>query len=103
MSFYSPYRWCVALNCKNSTLKTPEKLFITVPKDVSMRYVWLELAGRDPTKYSDKSHLYLCEDHFDVSTYIIKLFIMNFTSIDQSYHNIIKPVFEYFRLFLLHS
>lgn len=69
MSFHTPYRWCIVPNCKNTTLKTPEKLFNRVPNDFHMGNIWLELSGRDPSKLSTKSLLHLCEDHFNVSIY----------------------------------
>lgn len=65
---YTRYRWCVVSSCKNTSVKSPEKLFIQVPDDHKMRNVWLELAKRDPMTLSTKSRLYICEDHFNVST-----------------------------------
>ncbi|XP_063835196.1 uncharacterized protein LOC135084323 [Ostrinia nubilalis] len=60
------YRWCAVSSCKNTSVKTPEKLFIQVPNDLKMRNVWLEFAKRDPMSLSTKSRLYMCEDHFNL-------------------------------------
>ncbi|XP_014292004.1 zinc finger protein 558 [Halyomorpha halys] len=64
---YIPYRSCAVPNCKNTTIKTPQKLFIQVPKDVKTRNVWLKQARRDPKLLSSlNNRLYFCEDHFDL-------------------------------------
>nr|XP_049706943.1 uncharacterized protein LOC126056809 [Helicoverpa armigera] len=66
MSNYAPYRWCVVSECENTSVKTPDKLWIQVPVDINMRNTWLKVARRDPGLLSDKSRLYFCEDHFDL-------------------------------------
>lgn len=66
-SGYSPYHWCLVSECKNTSVKTPEKLWIQVPTDLKMRNRWLKLARRDPKSLSTKTKYYFCEDHFDVS------------------------------------
>ncbi|KAL0861404.1 hypothetical protein ABMA27_008948 [Loxostege sticticalis] len=38
------YKWCAVPQCTNTSLKTPNKVFIYVPNDKTMRYKWLTLA-----------------------------------------------------------
>lgn len=63
---YDTYHWCVVRECKNTSIKTPEKLWIKVPTNIKIRNTWLKLARRDPKSLSRKTQLYFCEDHFDV-------------------------------------
>ena len=79
MSNYAPYRWCVVSECENTSVKTPDKLWIQVPVDINMRNTWLKVARRDPGLLSDKSRLYFCEDHFDVSNCINITYLMKYT------------------------
>lgn len=65
------YKWCAVPQCVNTSIKTPNKLFIYVPRNKTMRNKWLNLARRDPTAISLNSPIYFCEDHFDVSFYLI--------------------------------
>ena len=44
MSNYAPYRWCVVSECENTSVKTPDKLWIQVPVDINMRNTWLKAA-----------------------------------------------------------
>lgn len=61
---------CVVPKYKSTTTKTSEKLFILVPMDIKIRKKWLNAMKRlDP--FGDKSKVYCCEDHFDVSTFTI--------------------------------
>lgn len=64
---YKRYHWCVVSSCKSTSISTPDKLFIKIPDDLTMRNVWLELIHKDPKSLSTKSRLHLCEDHFNVS------------------------------------
>ncbi|KAJ8929194.1 hypothetical protein NQ314_008358 [Rhamnusium bicolor] len=57
-------KWCFVPKCKNTTYKTPDKTFITVPRDAKRREKWFAAARRDIKKVSEKSTLYCCEDHF---------------------------------------
>ncbi|CAH2987965.1 unnamed protein product [Chilo suppressalis] len=64
MSDYAPYRWCAVPECKNTSKRTPDKLWMQVPNDnLNMRKAWLSLAGRDP---EEQTRLYFCEDHFNL-------------------------------------
>lgn len=65
------YKWCVVPACTNTSIKTPEKLFVCVPKNAKMRKKWLQLARRNPDDIADNSVVFFCEDHFDVSKHII--------------------------------
>jgi len=65
------YRWCAVPKCSNTSIKTPNKIFVHVPKVIKIRNMWLRLAKRDPVPLSPNSVLYFCEDHFDVSIYSI--------------------------------
>ncbi|XP_060801538.1 uncharacterized protein LOC106142105 [Amyelois transitella] len=60
------YKWCAVPLCKNTSKSTPDKLFVYVPNKKKLRYMWLRLARRDPTKVVTKSSIYFCEDHFDM-------------------------------------
>lgn len=64
------YKWCLVPGCTNTTIKTPEKLFVCVPKKPKVRKMWLKLAGRNPDSVVDDSTVFFCEDHFNVSKYI---------------------------------
>lgn len=68
------YKCCAVPQCKNTTVKTPEKLFIHVPRTKTMRRKWLQLARRDPALVSTQSKMYFCEDHFDVSLILFVTF-----------------------------
>lgn len=53
--------------CKSTSIKTPNKLFIFVPSKVEVRQKWLTLARRnDANCLSSISRMYFCEDHFDL-------------------------------------
>lgn len=59
-------KWCFVPKCKNTTYKTPDKTFITAPRDAKRREKWFAAARRDIKEVSEKSTLYCCEDHFKV-------------------------------------
>ncbi|XP_048000118.1 uncharacterized protein LOC125237175 isoform X1 [Leguminivora glycinivorella] len=60
------YKWCAVPQCTNSSLKTPDKVFVYVPNEKTMRFKWLTLARRDPKAINVDSSIYFCEDHFDL-------------------------------------
>ncbi|XP_065172135.1 uncharacterized protein [Atheta coriaria] len=60
------YKWCGVPHCGNTSKKTPNKLFVFVPQKKSIRDKWLELAKRDSFVIMATTHLYFCEDHFDL-------------------------------------
>ncbi|KAJ8985930.1 hypothetical protein NQ317_010687 [Molorchus minor] len=43
----SYYKYCLVPQCKSTTIKTPNKLFIYVPNNEQIRKKWLKLARRD--------------------------------------------------------
>lgn len=61
------YKTCAVSMCNNTTIRTPQKLFIPVPHKLIIRKQWLELAGRQPNEFNRTTSAYFCEDHFDVS------------------------------------
>lgn len=60
------YKCCVVPLCKNTSIKTPDKLFVYVPRKKTVRDKWLKLARREPASLSTNSTIYFCEDHFDL-------------------------------------
>ncbi|KAK5648111.1 hypothetical protein RI129_003003 [Pyrocoelia pectoralis] len=58
------YKWCFVPMCTNTTFTTPEKTFVTMPRDVKIRKMWFKAARRDYAKITS-SDFYCCEDHFD--------------------------------------
>lgn len=62
------YKCCAVPQCASTTIKTPEKIFIHVPRSGDGRKKWLQLARRDTALVAPKSKMYFCEDHFDVSS-----------------------------------
>ncbi|XP_029348046.1 uncharacterized protein LOC115034760 [Acyrthosiphon pisum] len=64
----SVYKYCFVPLCKNTSVSTPDKIFLNVPESKNLRRNWLKAARRDNKDVSDKSHLSCCEDHFDVRT-----------------------------------
>lgn len=78
MDVKRPYFWCIVPMCTNTSIKTPQKVFISVPKQPKERKLWLRAVRRDPKKVSATSSLYCCEDHFDVSPYTIALHFNEF-------------------------
>ncbi|KAL0840034.1 hypothetical protein ABMA28_015358 [Loxostege sticticalis] len=61
------YKWCAVPQCKNTSITTPNKVFVHVPYKKIIRDKWLKLARRNPNDVKTNSPLYFCEDHFDRS------------------------------------
>ncbi|KAJ8967677.1 hypothetical protein NQ317_009225 [Molorchus minor] len=62
----SYYKYCRVPQCKSTTIKTPNKLFIYVPNNEQIRKKWLKLARRDAVhSLLTNSIMYFCADHFD--------------------------------------
>lgn len=59
-------KYCVVPECRNTSRNAPEKVFISVPFDPATRKVWQKAMRRD-VFVSEKSHVYCCADHFNVS------------------------------------
>ncbi|KAK5641948.1 hypothetical protein RI129_010495 [Pyrocoelia pectoralis] len=66
------YKWCFVPMCTNTTFTSPEKTFLTMPRDVKIRKMWFKAARRDYSKITS-SDFYCCEDHFDVR-FVLKPF-----------------------------
>ncbi|KAL0859608.1 hypothetical protein ABMA27_010739 [Loxostege sticticalis] len=60
------YKWCAVPQCKNTSITTPNKVFVHVPYKKIIRDKWLKLARRNPNDVKTNSPLYFCEDHFDL-------------------------------------
>lgn len=62
------FKWCFVPSCTNTSINSPNKLFISVPKQYYRKLRWFQAAGRDMPK--SQSGFFCCEDHFDVGIYI---------------------------------
>ncbi|KAL3282239.1 hypothetical protein HHI36_005433 [Cryptolaemus montrouzieri] len=60
------YKYCAVPFCHNTTIKTPQKLFVYVPRQKEIRKEWFRLAGREDYKILISKNIYFCEDHFDM-------------------------------------
>lgn len=60
-------KWCFVPGCVSTTIKTPTKVFVSVPKEITKRKKWVATVGRDIKDVSSASTIYCCEDHFNVS------------------------------------
>ncbi|CAM1295768.1 Uncharacterised protein r2_g504 [Pycnogonum litorale] len=60
----SVYKYCFVLGCTNSSIKTPGKVFLTVPLDRKRREQW-NTDARRKHHVDDNGGRYCCEDHFD--------------------------------------
>ena len=70
MSSRKPYKYCIVPCCTSSTTNTPEKVFLSVPKDPVKRKAWVNAMKRDERDnkhLSSTSTVYCCEDHFVIS------------------------------------
>ncbi|XP_018569395.1 uncharacterized protein LOC108909508 [Anoplophora glabripennis] len=59
-------KWCFIPKCTNTSVKTPSKIFVTVPVAPKRRENWFAAARRNVTEVSPTSAVYCCEDHFDL-------------------------------------
>ncbi|XP_026743981.1 uncharacterized protein LOC113505464 isoform X8 [Trichoplusia ni] len=60
------YKSCAVPGCTNTTIKTPAKLFVTVPKNTKVRNKWFQLASRNPKEIRHNTVVFFCQDHFDL-------------------------------------
>nr|CAI5834346.1 unnamed protein product [Callosobruchus analis] len=58
------YYWCIVPECKNTSISTPEKVFIKVPTEERRRKQWIVPVSREDIS---RQVIFVCEDHFDVS------------------------------------
>ncbi|KAJ8666315.1 hypothetical protein QAD02_007977 [Eretmocerus hayati] len=61
-SNFETYKTCFVPQCRNTSVKTPDKIFLTVPK--AKRKLWFEAVGHPDTKKMKSN--YCCQDHFDL-------------------------------------
>lgn len=61
-------RRCVVSGCQNISKYFPEKIFFLMPKNEERRRSWLLAMGKNVDGYSKRHDVFVCEDHFDVST-----------------------------------
>ncbi|KAF2900823.1 hypothetical protein ILUMI_05362 [Ignelater luminosus] len=59
------YKWCVVPQCTNTSIKTPEKMFVPIPKNTKIRKKWLMLARRNPKDIAASTNAFMREDHFN--------------------------------------
>ncbi|KAK9880722.1 hypothetical protein WA026_021849 [Henosepilachna vigintioctopunctata] len=60
------YKWCLVPQCTNTSIKTPEKMFVNLPLNTKLLKKWLILSRRNPKDIAAKSHAFMCEDHFNM-------------------------------------
>jgi len=62
-------RYCFVPQCQSTSLRNPDKMFISVPRDENVKLKWFNAVRRDLrfVSSSSKTHFSVCEDHFDVS------------------------------------
>lgn len=65
-------KWCFVPRCESTSIRTPNKIFITVPRNFEYKKKWFKAARRDMPK--SKTVFFCCEDHFDVSATHFKVF-----------------------------
>lgn len=70
LSFRMPFKRCFAPGCTNRS-DNCDKIFITVPKDETIRKKWCEALNRKTVPKPTSGRIYCCEDHFDVNKLII--------------------------------
>lgn len=64
---------CFVPYCKNSTINSPDKLFLTIPKERTKRLRWLKAVGIPNALVGHGK--YCCEDHFQVK-YLTSLIVI---------------------------
>lgn len=70
------YKYCIVPECQSTTVNTPTKTFITVPRDLKMRRKWQQTMKREK-RLTTKSTYFVCEDHFNVSIYMLNYLLLN--------------------------
>lgn len=61
------YKECFVPSCLNNSQDNVEKLFLSVPRGFERRKKWFALVDYRTQAKKLSHHLYICEDHFDVS------------------------------------
>ncbi|KAF5281935.1 hypothetical protein FQR65_LT14461 [Abscondita terminalis] len=60
------YKWCIVPECTNTSIKTPDKVFLSVPSDEKRKKTWFQIIRRDYRSVKPSSVLFICEDHFNL-------------------------------------
>ncbi|XP_018580312.1 uncharacterized protein LOC108917967 [Anoplophora glabripennis] len=61
------YKYCIVPQCENTSVKTPKKIFISLPRNVERNKQW-QKAMKRKNMLSVKSTYFVCEDHFNLET-----------------------------------
>ncbi|MPC82881.1 hypothetical protein E2C01_077567 [Portunus trituberculatus] len=59
-------RHCFIPQCKASSITSPHKRFLTVPRNIELRKLWFRAAQRQGEEVC-RSSFWCCPDHFNVS------------------------------------
>ncbi|KAH9635132.1 hypothetical protein HF086_000853 [Spodoptera exigua] len=59
------YKWCTVPECKNTSIKTPEKIFVSVPTNPKRRKNVVTISSKRP-KERFIAYKFFYEDHFDM-------------------------------------
>lgn len=66
-----PYKYCLVPECKSTSLRTPDKIFVSLPaantKQKYKRKLWLNAMGRNENDLAESTRGHVCENHFNVS------------------------------------
>ncbi|KAK5642388.1 hypothetical protein RI129_008555 [Pyrocoelia pectoralis] len=59
------YKYCIVPKCRSTSVKTPNKIFITLPRDPKVRMRW-QKAMKRVNMISNHATCFVCEDHFNL-------------------------------------
>ncbi|KAF2886101.1 hypothetical protein ILUMI_20073 [Ignelater luminosus] len=49
-----------------TSIKTPEKMYVSIPKNTKIRKKWLMLARRNPKDIAASTNAFISEEHFNI-------------------------------------
>lgn len=101
LSNQKKYKSCTLPSCKNTTVKTPHKVFIQAPRNEKKRKAWSIALGFTDNKLITSSN-FVCEDHFAVSTEKI-LKLNGYIHHSKKVYLIIYKIFNHYFLKILFS
>lgn len=58
---------CFVPKCMNTSKSNSNKIFISVPTNITLRKKWFAAVHRNMSEVSPKTSFHCCEDHFNVS------------------------------------
>ena len=71
MSFDTGRKWCFVPKCQSTSTKMSSKMFLAVPRQISVRRQWAKMARRDDANtITSTAPWFCCEDHFNVSMFV---------------------------------